>query len=80
MSDLSWLNEKIKSVPQKKFFYNFMKIFLFKWNGLKYKEMYLILTSLYKNKQYDEKLIKEKAFNELIRIYYYNNNKYPKDI
>lgn len=57
-----------------------MKIFLFKWNGLKYKEMYLILTSLYKNKQYDEKLIKEKAFNELIRIYYYNNNKYPKDI
>ena len=76
-NNIEWLNEKIKSVPKKNCLYLFMKIFLFKWKGLSYKEMYLILQNLYQYKS-DEKTAKSKALTEIIRIYTYNNNNPPK--
>ena len=75
-NNIEWLNEKIKSVPKKNCLYLFMKIFLFKWKGLSYKEMYLILQNLYQYKN-DEKTAKSKALTEIIRIYTYNNNNSP---
>lgn len=78
--ELGWLNERIKSVPQRKGFYTFIKIFLFKWKGIKYGDFYLILRNLYKNKKYDEKQTDAKAFNEILRIYEYNNNCLPKEL
>jgi len=78
---MEWLNDIIKDVPSKKKFYLFIKLFLFKWKGLRYKEMYLILKTLYKTKQIDEEIANKKAFEEIVRIYYYNNNKsYPKGL
>lgn len=78
--ELEWLNERIKTVPQRKGFYTFIKIFLFKWKGVTYKDFYVILKTLYKNKKYDEKQTNAKAFNEILRIYEYNNNTLPKEL
>ena len=77
MEDLRWMEEYVADVPYRKGFYNFMKFFLFRWKkGLTYKELYLILRKLH-NKG-DQAKANENALVEILSIYYYNNNCYPK--
>jgi len=69
----NWMFEKINDVPYKKKLYKFMKIFLFRWKGLTYMEMYAILKKLYGFNIKDEEIIKNKAMTEILNIYNFNN-------
>ena len=69
---IKWFSDKIIDVPFNKGLYKFMKIFLFKWNGLTYLEMYAILKKLYSFNEKDEEKVKNNAMNEIIRIHNYN--------
>jgi len=70
----NWLFERIKDVPYKKKLYKFMKIFLFKWKGLTYMEMYALLKKLYAINIKDEETIKNRAMTEVLSIYMFNKN------
>lgn len=73
---ISWMNEYVKDVPSKKRLYKFMCFFLFKRKGLTYKELYAILSNIYK-KKLGKELCKDSAMLECILIYYYNNKTLP---
>ena len=74
--NLNWMSEYVKSVPYNKRLYFFMKLFLFKWKGLKYKELYLILKKLHSETN-NEDIAKSNATDEILNIYYFNNNAFP---
>ena len=73
-----WLDEKIIDVPNNK---KLFKLLLFilgrRKKGITYKELYILYTHIYDLKNEIMSEIKEKAFGNILKIYYYNNNKYP---
>lgn len=70
-----WFDEYIKNVPSKKKLYKFMCFFLGKRNGLKYKEMYMLIEFL--NRKQLKKQSKEYAMLKVVALYKFNNNKLP---
>ena len=76
--NLEWLNEKINAIPHNNGLYKFVCFFLGK-KKLSYKEMYLILYNINKNKL-GEDSSKERCMKEIINLYKFNNNKIPNSI
>lgn len=77
---MEWLNQKIKTVPQKKWLYNTICFILRR--KLTYKELYLIFLEINGGNKAEEsvKPIKERCFSEILKIYKYNENKIPEEI
>ena len=72
--NFKWMDDEIKDVPNRKFLFNLMRLFLFRFKrSIKYKEMYLILRTLYKDKKKDVSKTDMKALAETVEIYKYNN-------
>lgn len=71
--EFKWMNEYVKAVPKRKRLYKFMRIFLFKRNGLTYKEMYMIIDYL-NRKAMGVEASKQHAMTEIIELYKFNNN------
>lgn len=72
---MKWLDEKIEKLPKNNGIYKFMCMFLGK-KRLSYKEMYLLVMNLNKNKL-DEDEAKKAALYEIVNLYKFNNNTYP---
>lgn len=73
---MDWLNEKVNCLPDNNGLYKFMCLFLGK-KKMTYKEMYLLIFNLNKNKL-GEKKAKENALYSIINLYKVNNKTYPK--
>lgn len=78
-TEIEWLNEYVKDVPNRKKMYKFLKIILFRKNGLTYKELYMILCNLNERVVGIEKS-RQHAMIEILSVYKYNNNKLPEGI
>lgn len=72
---MKWLDEKIEKLPKNNGIYKFMCMFLGK-KRLSYKEMYLLVMNLNKNKL-DEDEAKKAALYEIVNLYKFNNNTFP---
>lgn len=70
-NNIKWMDEKIKSLPVNNGLYKFVCAFLCK-KKLSYKEMYLLLLNINKNKL-PENEIKKHIMEELMNIYKFNH-------
>lgn len=76
--DLKWLDEYVDKIKGHKFFYFFIRLFMFK-RKLKYKELFLVYYGVNRNIM-GERNAKIKALRTVLKIYKENNDKYPETI
>jgi hypothetical protein len=83
MSDLKleWFDEKVESVPVKKFLYKII-CFLSGNRKLTYRELYVLLLEINGGNRLgdNQNTIKQKCIERIVEIYYFNNNKIPNDM
>lgn len=76
--NIKWMDEIIIDVPSHKKLFKFFRFILGKRKtGITYKELYIFYTNTYNIKGTDPSIIKTKAMENVLAVYYYNNNKLP---
>ena len=76
--DTTWMNESVASVPRNNWLYRLSCFFLLR-KRLRYSDLFLILLRLNEKRLgYEES--RKRSFQEILRIYKYNNNKLPNGI
>lgn len=77
-NDIQWLEEIVVDVPTNKRLFKFLRFILGKRKkGITYKELYIFYSNTYNIKGIEPSSIKTKAMENILAIYYYNNNKLP---
>ena len=73
---IKWMEEIVEDVPTNK---TLFKLFKFltgrRKKGITYKELYVIYTNMYNFKKSDILIVRQRAMENVLAIYYYNNKK-----
>lgn len=78
IDNIKWLEEIVVDVPTNKRLFKFLRFILGKRKkGITYKELYIFYSNTYNIKGIEPSSIKTKAMENILAIYYYNNNKLP---
>ena len=77
-NDIKWMEEIVKDVPSNKRLFKFFRFIIGKRKtGVTYKDLYIFYTNVYNIKSTEPSSIKTKAMENVLAVYYYNNNKLP---
>lgn len=78
VNDIKWMEEIVKDVPSNKRLFKFFRFIIGKRKtGVTYKYLYIFYTNVYNIKGTEPSSIKTKAMENVLAVYYYNNNKLP---
>lgn len=76
--DIKWMEEVVMDVPSNKRLFKFFRFIIGKRKtGITYKDLYIFYTNVYNIKGTDPSNIKTNAMENVLAVYYYNNEKYP---
>ena len=76
--NIEWMEETVNSVPSNEILFKIFKFIIGKRRKcVTYKDIYIFYTNTYNIKGTEPSLIKTKAMENVLAIYYYNNNKLP---
>ncbi len=76
--NIKWMEEIVNSVPSNEILFKIFRFIIGKRKkGVTYKDLYIFYTNTYNIKDTEPSLIKTKAMENVLAIYYYNNNKLP---
>lgn len=76
--DIEWMEETVIDVPSNKTLFRIVKFIIGKRKtGVTYKDLYIFYTNVYNIKGTEPSVIKTKAMENVLAIYYYNNNNLP---
>lgn len=77
-NEIKWMTETIVDVPSNKIFFKIFRFIIGKRKtGVTYKDLYIFYTNVYNIKGTEPLNIKTKALENVLAVYYYNNNKLP---